>query len=400
MLRLFCYYIFANQMAIIFKDISSDFLYGFIVFTTIIYIYIKYLYSYWDRRGVKSLPPSFPFGNFARSFLQKTSIGELTQEFYRSTKEPFIGVYGALRPILILRDPELIRSIFVKDFQSFHDRGVHSDEKNDPLSGHLFSLNGDKWKNLRMKLSPTFTSGKLKAMFSTLVDCGDTLQKYMDKVALNSDTVEVRDISARYMTNVIASVAFGANINCIDNPNTSFRKYGKKFFDINLKNGLRLLLTFVYPPLLKFFKIRVVDRDVEDFMTAMVEQTMEYREKNNVVRKDFFQLLVQLRNTGNVQLDDQWETVISNDEKGKMLTIKEVTAQAFVFFLAGFETSSTTLSYCLYELARNSSIQQKVQEEIDSILQKHNGKITYDSINEMKFLECCIDGRYLFKFLI
>lgn len=387
-------------MSIFSKDVSSDILYSFVFLTTILYFYIKYLYSYWNRRGVKSLQPTFPFGNFSKNFLQKCSIAELTQEFYRSTTEPFIGVYGALRPILIVRDPELIRTIFVKDFQSFHDRGVHSDEKNDPLSGHLFSLNGDKWKNLRVKLSPTFTSGKLKSMFPTLVDCGVTLQKYMDKVALSADTVEVRDISARYMTNVIASVAFGADINCIDNPNTSFRKYGKKFFDISVKNGLRLLLTFVYPPLLKFFKIRVVDHDVEDFMTTMVEKTMEYREKNNVVRKDFFQLLVQLRNTGSVQLDDQWETVISNDENGKTLTIKEVTAQAFVFFLAGFETSSTTLSYCLYELARNQKIQQRVLDEIDSVLQKHSGQITYDSINEMKYLECCIDGRYLFQFLL
>jgi len=141
----------------------------------------------------------------------------------------------------------------------------------------------------------------------------------------------------------------------------------------------------------KLFHIRAVDKDVEQFMTSVVKQNLIYREKNNIVRKDFFQLLVQLRNTGNVQLDDQWETVITNDEKGKQLTLNEVTAQAFVFYAAGFETSSTTLSFCLYELSKNQEIQRKVQKEIDEILAKHDGKITYDSVSEMKYLESCID---------
>lgn len=380
-------------MAILFKNISSDLVTLLLILTTCAYLYIRYIYSYWQRRGVKFLPPSFPFGNFGKTFLQKLSIGELAEEFYHSTTEPFIGVYGALRPTLLVRDPIVIRDILIRDFQHFTDRGVHSDEINDPLSAHLFSLAGEKWKNLRIKLSPTFTSGKLKAMFSTLVDGGKSLQTYMDGIAKNSETIEIRELSARYTTNIIASVAFGVDVNCIDNPNTAFRKYGRQFFAINLKNGLRFLAMFIFPKILSFFKIRVVDQDIEDFMTTMVKQTLEFREKNNVVRKDFFQLLVQLRNTGNVQLDDKWETVITNDESGKKLSLKEVTAQAFVFYIAGFETTSTTMAYCLYEIARNPDIQQRIYKEIDAVLAKHNGQITYESVSDMKYLESCIDGK-------
>lgn len=58
----------------------------------------------------------------------------------------------------------------------------------------------------------------------------------------------------------------------------------------------------------------------------------------------------------------------------------------------GFETSSTTLSFCLYELAKNLEIQRRVHDEIDRVLHAFDEKITYESISEMKYLENCIEG--------
>lgn len=75
------------------------------------------------------------------------------------------------------------------------------------------------------------------------------------------------------------------------------------------------------------------------------------------------------------------------------MTLDEIKAQTFIFYVAGFETSSTTLSYCLYELVKNLSLQQRAHDEIDHILNEHEGRITYESISQMKFLEFCIDGK-------
>lgn len=59
------------------------------------------------------------------------------------------------------------------------------------------------------RLSPTYTSGKMKAMFSTLVDCGSTLQSFLEKLADNKELLDVCEIAACHSTNVTASVAFG-----------------------------------------------------------------------------------------------------------------------------------------------------------------------------------------------
>jgi len=72
-----------------------------------------------------------------------------------------------------------------------------------------------------------------------------------------------------------------------------------------------------------------------------------------------------------------------------------IAAQAFVFFVAGFETSSATMTFCLYQLARNPDIQERVQNEIDTVLQKHDGNITYEAISEMGYLDKVVSGELI-----
>lgn len=68
-------------------------------------------------------------------------------EVYNQTDEPVIGIFSLFQPQLIVRDPELIRNVLVKDFAHFSDRGVYVDEKNDPISAHLFALQGTDFEN-------------------------------------------------------------------------------------------------------------------------------------------------------------------------------------------------------------------------------------------------------------
>lgn len=106
---------------------------------------------------------------------------------------------------------------------------------------------------------------------------------------------------------------------------------------------------------------------------------MELREKNNFTRNDFMDLLIQLKNE-------------KNDEKSGNLTLNEIAAQASIFFLAGFETSSTTLTFCLYELAINPDIQSKTRQEIQRVLRQHDGKLTYEAIMNMRYVEQVLQG--------
>lgn len=70
-------------------------------------------------------------------------------------------------------------------------------------------------------------------------------------------------------------------------------------------------------------------------------------------------------------------------------------AQAFIFFIAGFESSSKTISSALYELAIIPEIQEKLRIEIVNTLKKYNDQLSYDAINEMKYLDMVMKGMFI-----
>jgi cytochrome P450 family 6 len=72
--------------------------------------------------------------------------------------------------------------------------------------------------------------------------------------------------------------------------------------------------------------------------------------------------------------------------------MNELAAQAFVFFLAGFETSSNTMTFCLFELVSNPDIQEKLPQEVKDILDKYDNKLTYGGVIEMHYMEKVING--------
>ncbi|KAI7815421.1 cytochrome p450 [Rhyzopertha dominica] len=289
-------------------------------------------------------------------------------------------VFLFTRPVYIPVSPEIIKSILVKDFQVFTDRGMYFDEKRDPLSANLFALEGTKWKHLRSKLTPTFTSGKMKLMFSTLLDCCEPLKEAMDRFCETKEAIDIKEVLGCFTTDVIGSCAFGLECNSFKNPDSEFRRYGKGIFKVSPARALRNVIIFTFPALARPLRLRNHKKEESDFFINLVKDTVEYREKNNVTRKDFMQLLIDLK---------------KEDENGEGLTIHQMAAQAFVFFIAGFETSSTTMSFCLYELSINEHIQNKVREEVKEILDKHGGKMTYEAMQDMKYLGQVIDGMHI-----
>ncbi|XP_076302667.1 putative cytochrome P450 6a13, partial [Lasioglossum baleicum] len=183
----------------------------------------------------------------------------------------------------------------------------------------------------------------------------------------------------RYSVDIIMSAAFGIICNSFENPDNEFRYWGKKIFDPKpLWNALILWA----PQVFDMFSLPYTEKDVTNFFTNMFKETVEYRESRKIDRKDFLNLLIQLMRNGYVEPDDSSEDVNVTTSK---LQMSEAAAQAYVFYLAGFETSSTTATFCLYELAKNQDIQNKVRDEIRTEIQKH-GELSYAALQSMEYL--------------
>lgn len=219
-------------------------------------------------------------------------------------------------PRLFLRDPDLIKDVLVKDFSTFHDRGVYMNEDVEPLSGHLFTLPGRRWRNLRMKLAPTFTSGKMKMMFQRLVECGDELKFCLENIAEREEVIEVKDILARFSTDVISSCAFGIECNCLKNENAEFRQWGRKAFEPSIRTNIIGILSGIAPVVLDTLRVSTLDSDVSKYFRRMVEETVKYREENDVKRNDFLQLLIHLKQKGSLNSEHGDEDLIGEELDG------------------------------------------------------------------------------------
>lgn len=103
--------------------------------------YIRTKYSYFSSRGVPTPTPIFPLGNFWKVGITVHFI-ERINSMYRQFKgkDVMSGFYVFTRPVTLILDVDLVKNILVKDFYSFHDRGLYYNELTDPLSAHLFSV--------------------------------------------------------------------------------------------------------------------------------------------------------------------------------------------------------------------------------------------------------------------
>lgn len=162
-----------------------------------IYLYFKQIFGYWEHQGFPYIKPKFPFGNLASVALGKSSFGIRIYELYKKSTERIVGIYLFFQPALLVRDAELVKHILVSDFDSFHDRGVYYNPS-DPFTENIFAMPGQKWKAIRMKLTPIFTTGKMKGMLPTIISNGENLQKYLKPMADKNEIVPIKDILSRY----------------------------------------------------------------------------------------------------------------------------------------------------------------------------------------------------------
>lgn len=137
-----------------------------------------------------------------------------------------------------------------------------------------------------------------------------------------------------------------------------------------------MMFMMIFKGIATTFKMRSLPAAVEKFFIELVHDTVRQREKNNVQRNDFMNLLIQLKNS---------------EDPDARITMDEMAAQSFVFFLAGSETSSTAMVNCMYELAMNQDIQDKLRNEITRVCGK--GKLTYEAVNTVEYLNMVIDGK-------
>lgn len=342
-------------------------------------------------------------------------IYDSNYEYYNQLNQ-FFRIYGqfdfAVRKYIV-RDPEVLHRICVKDFDYFEDHRQIVDERVDDLFGNsLIALRGEKWRQMRATLCPAFAGANIRQMFELVADCANEIVKSFRKKADNGEEInlEMKDFFSRYTSDVIATTAFGIKVNSFDEPTNEFFVKGKSVSNFGVDSfwgSIKFMLMVLFPKVASTLRMHFFDVSLTEFFKTKVVDAITERQKNDTHRSDLINMLMQVRQganfNANANTNHQNEAITEGPQDGfaaveesnigkttvtQQWNDTEISAQCFLFFLSGFEIPSSMLTFTVYELVANPLIQQKLFKEIAEMDEQFGGKqISYDDLQNLKYLD-------------
>ncbi|KAG4071424.1 hypothetical protein HA402_011578 [Bradysia odoriphaga] len=405
-----------------------------LLFIVIVLLYSAYKWltkndDFFLKRGIHYEKPLPIVGNLLGLVLQRESFVDVVQKTYvKYKKSKIFGFFSFTQAGYMLSDPELIKTVLIRDFDHFVNHDQCFDYIDKMFCKTLYSLHDQQWREMRMLivrltlplvgsskafvifriLSPIFTSTKIKTMFDLLSDhAADFLMQFKRKAA---NDVDVYDLFSRYTADVTSTAVLGFEGDCVKNDNSEIYKIVKSMKEVfnTFSSLLKFLLLSFSKKLYAASGFQLVNKNVLDFLRIVTIDAMRDREKSNISRPDIIQLLLEVRRSkGHLRSQDE---DINDDElrnfsahkEFNVTTSKRTTsldmndedlwvAQTFIFFIAGFHTTTHLLQTLTYELAKNQDVQQELYEEIQEVLTSMDGKpVTYETLHKMKYIDCVI----------
>ncbi|EFN80109.1 Cytochrome P450 9e2 [Harpegnathos saltator] len=310
----------------------------------------------------------------------RITYAERFSRMYKKNKDfSMVGFYDFLSPALMIIEPGLVKTVLQTNFASFQQNYLKIDPKLDPLSvQNPFFTTGEKWMTGRKRLTYAFSSMRLKILLESVKLVCEEFEGFLDKKLGKAGEVELelKSLFSRYTAQVVARAGFGVDGLCFEEQESksSFRNITKDIFKPSTRNSFLFELVLLLPFLNKIFRMSFIPKHVDRFFRGLVADLMQQRRTENVIRNDFFQLMIELERMESDKFD-----------------IEVLAAHAMSFALDGYETSSSVLSFVGFQLAAHPEGQGKLREEVTSVLSRYDGVLTYEALKEMTYMDQVIN---------
>lgn len=358
-------------------------------------------YSFFKKREIETPDYKFFFGNTTELYGKQYSIAlrEWTKKFGK-----VYGYYEGHFPMLVTSDVKIINEVFVKQFNNFSARKMAPFQHLDnPSDGHLVDSSATKWKRMRNVINPTFTPAKLKELVPLM---NKVTQRLLQLIELNADKeINSSDFFNAYTMDNISNCAFGIDADCQGRAEGQMFKNAKRLFrtanEFNLFLALPLFFhefRFVIIPMTNIIS-NILDKFVNNlglpiyWLKNNISKILEKRIADKIYKKDYLQLLIDAQSDEFDHSNDSMQYDYKTVNLQKKLTFDEVKSNTIAFLLAGYETTATTLGYCMYVLATHPEELKKLQDEIDSSFGQKTEEpveLNYESVNHLEYLDLFI----------
>jgi len=126
--------------------------------------------------------------------------------------------------------------------------------------------------------------------------------------------LDVKEIAAKFTTDVIGCTAYGLNVNSLNNPNAEFRKYGRMIFDYENVRGYELFAIFFLPSIARMTGIKTFGKDASNFLRRVFWETINQRMASGEKKHDLIDILIELKKNHNDQDIDGFSKQNNNND--------------------------------------------------------------------------------------
>jgi len=336
-------------------------------------------FNVFSNQGIPGPKPT-PFVGNAWGMWKK-NIPENGRKMVKEYGNVF-GTFLGTSPTLHVNDTEIIKSVFIKDFDHFVNRRKAAFPEIKVLRYLLFGLENQKWKDIRSTVTPTFTTGKIKRYSIQMKECTDRLCTNFKSIIASKGKLNLKEEMSVVTMAIIAKCAFGMNLDNLGKEDDPFMKNAKKIFGAPQNKKPAIMLRFLMPSFIigqlapYFFDI-----SIWNFFIDIMENMLERRSKTTEKFHDFPESTAEA--ITNQTKNENGKTVPAWN-KEEVLEI--IAAQATLFLVAGYDTTSNTLTAAMFELARHPELQQKLYDQIMSKVDQHGG-VCHELLEDVPYLD-------------
>lgn len=364
--------------------------------------------STFEKLGILGPEPSLLFGNLLELY-QKSPI-RCHEEWVKKYGR-LVGYFYGMNPVLLVADPEILKNIFIRDFQKFINREsfnpLYEYEPHHEDGQSILNLPGKKWKDVRSVLSPTFTAAKMKQMSSSMNSSLDTLTSIIEERVKSGKIFDAFDMYQRFTMDVITRTAFGVRTDIQTNVKSKLLKASKLQFSILYRDPI-LFIGLMFPYLRRVCRklqgliLSILNRGIRPYKVLKrgLVKVVDYRRENpQGTKSDLLQLMLDTKiyndakevdihqlEAGVAENEAKFDKTEITDMPYRKMTHDEVVSSSITVLLAGYETTSTALAFTTYLLGKYPDVQEKLYKEINNIVQDGQ-KLEYATVNKLQYLD-------------
>jgi cytochrome P450 len=325
-------------------------------------------------------PPGLPWLGNAHQLTRPSRV-HATLELWARRYGPIVRVdlgsrhRGPRSYIISLSDAEEINAVLrdrPEGFGRWREQRAVFDEVG--IAG-VFTAEGEQWRRQRRLVVTALNTNHLLRYYHVVRTTTERLYRRLAGAAREGRTLDIGHVLTSFSVDTISALAFGHDLNTLEYPENELQSHIQRAFGMLQR---RIALPVPYWRWLKLPADRALDRSMA-VLHREVGGFIEQARERIAARPELLQAP-----------EDFLEGMLAAQATDNTFTDEEIIGNTLFLLFAGEDTTSHTLSWTVWFLARRPDIQARLAQETGELFGEHPFPVDYETVGQLHYTEAVL----------